>query len=413
MSIINIALVQMNIKKGDYEKNLETVHRLTSLIDKKVDIIALPEMWSVDFDFRKMNDHGKNCSLVSKDLSDIAKNTNSVVIGGSIPETIGDKVFNASFVYDKLGNLQEKYCKMHLVSRNNLEGEIFEPGGWIPLFHVNNIPFGIANCYDLRFPEIFRGIALQNAKVIFVIAQYANPLYNHWISLLKARAIENQVFVVAVNRVGKIYFGHSIVISPFGEVIYEADESEGLHIISIDTSEVDKVQGKRRDSEVMNLLAYNKFVYKNNFIGIGGVVEKDHRILMVKQNYGLQKNMWFLPGGYLDKGEMPERGIEREVFEETTIKAKAESILAIRALKDHEVIDCYIVFKMKYLEGTPQSDNFENTDARFFSYDEIKNSSDITLLAKEISLNYLSNKYSSLTSDGDFTSDQGLCKLYK
>lgn len=412
MSVINIALAQMNIIKGDYEKNLDTVNRLLDSINEKVDVIALPEMWSVDFDYRRMKEHGEKSSIVTKDLSAIAQKFQSVVIGGSIPETIGDKIFNASFVYDRQGKIQDKYFKMHLVSGTNLEGEVFEPGNWIPLFHVNNIPFGIANCYDIRFPELFRGIALRNAKVIFVIAQYSNPLYNIWITLLKARAIENQVYIVAVNRVGKIYFGHSIVISPTGEVIYEADDKEGLHLIKIDTSEVDTIQGRRRDSDMLNMFAYNRLVYRNNFIGVGGIVEKNNKILFVKQNYGKQKGMWFLPGGYLDRGEMLEHGIEREVLEETTIKAKCENILAIRALKNNDVIDCYIVFKMKYIEGTPQSDNFENTDVRFFSMEEISNSNEITMLAKEISLSYLCNKNNKLISDGNFLSDQGLCKLY-
>jgi len=412
MSEVNIALVQMNIAKSEYEKNQETVNRLLSEIDEKVDVIVLPEMWSVDFDFKQIKEHGEKHSAVTKDLSILAIENSAVVIGGSIPETIGNKVFNSTFIFDRQGKTQGKYWKMHLVSVNNLEGTIFEPGNCIPIFHIDNIPFGTATCYDIRFPELFRGIALNDAKIIFVTAQFANPLYNVWITLLKARAIENQVFIVAVNRVGKIYFGHSLVVSPTGDVIFEADDTEGIHVIKIDTTMVDKAQSKRRDSDIMNIDVYSKLVYKNNYIGVGAVVERDSKILMVKLNYGKQKGKWFLPGGYLDKGEMLEEGIEREVFEETTIKATCNNILAIRSIKNNDVIDCYIIFEMKYVEGTPQSDNFENTDVRFFSLEEIKNNDSITLLAKEISISYLLKKENKLVSDGEFISDQGNCKLY-
>ncbi|MDR5659601.1 nitrilase-related carbon-nitrogen hydrolase [Serpentinicella sp. ANB-PHB4] len=411
MSIIKIALVQMNICKGDYYKNKSTVSRLTKSLDDHVDVIVLPEMWSVDFDFRKMNIHSLDTAIVVQDLSELSQKYNAVVVGGSIPEKAGDRIFNTSFVFDKLGNIQDKYSKMHLVTANNLEAKIFEPGNWIPKFKVNNTTFGVANCYDIRFPELFRGLALQGSKIIFVTAQFADPLYNHWITLLKARAIENQVFIVGTNRVGKNYFGHSVVISPTGEVIYEADDTEGLHTVSIDVNEVDRVQNKRRDSDIMNTFAYNKFIYKSNCIGVGGIVDNKGKILLVKQSYGNFKNKWFLPSGYLDPGEMLHEGIEREVLEETSIKSKAKDVFAIRTLVDNEITDCFIAFTMDFVDGIPKSDCFENSDVAFFSYDQIIDNQEISPLAKDILETYFNKKLIALKENNKNTLNK-LEKIY-
>ncbi len=403
MNRIQLHLVQMDIAKGNFQKNKEKVRSLLQNVNS-TDFIILPEMWSVDFDFKNMKAHGEAYKKPLRFLQQLALKHKAVVIGGSVPQSTGDRLFNTTFVINRNGTVQGSYWKMHLVSQNNLEGQIFDRGDRIPRFFDQKLSFGVTNCYDLRFPEIFRGISLKGSEMIFLVAQFPIPLYEHWVTLLKARAIENQVYVIAVNRVGEGYFGHSLVIDPKGEILFEGGENEGLHSVSIDLDRVKREKEQRNDLSVVHEFAYNKWVYTNNFIGVGGLIEVEDKVLMVKQNYGRLKGMWLIPGGHLEKGEKLNHGVEREVFEETQIKAEATDIIAIRSNSTTEVVDCYIVFKMDYLGGSPKADGFENTDARFFTLDEITNRRDIAPLAAEIIQYYFQNKDRGFKERKDFAS---------
>lgn len=412
MSQLKIAMIQMDIATCDFEKNKYTVNKLLKNLKTEVDILIFPEMWSIGFDFKNMKQHGLKWYEPVDFLKEIATARKVTIIGGSIPEAIGNKLFNSTFVIDDNGIIKDRYWKMHLVSENNLEGTVFDKGDRVPRFQVKNIPFGIANCYDIRFPELFRGIAFNGSKIIFLVAQFPIPLYHHWITLLTARAIENQIYVVAVNRVGKNYFGHSVVISPKGEILYETDDSEGIHVIDIDIVEVDRIRNIRNDLLAINEFAYNKWVYPANFIGVGGLVERENKILLVKQNYGKLRDRWLLPGGHVDKGESLSAAVKREVLEETGVKANAREVLAVRSRLIESVTDCYIVFKMDYIEGEPQPDGFENTEAGFYSLNEIINKKDVTPLAVEIIKNYFDKKNNGLKEKTNFVHNRNDYELY-
>jgi omega-amidase len=103
-------------------------------------------------------------------------------------------------------------------------------------------------CYDIRFPELARTLALDGAKILFVPAEWPHPRLHHWRTLLMARAIENQMFVVSCNRVGTSgsthFFGHSLIIDPWGEIIAEGAEHEEIITAALDLTEVDKVRGR-------------------------------------------------------------------------------------------------------------------------------------------------------------------------
>ncbi len=411
MNKVHLTLVQMDIGKDQFQKNKEKIRTLLQKADP-TDFIVLPEMWSVDFDFKNMKNHGKHYDKPLQFLQQLARKYQATVVGGSVPQQTGDKLFNTTFVVNDTGTLQGSYWKMHLVSQNNLEGQIFDSGNRIPKFFSPKTPFGVTNCYDLRFPEIFRGIALNGSEIIFLVAQFPKPLYPHWITLLKARAIENQVYIAAVNRVGTGYFGHSAVVDPRGEILLEGDSSEELLQISIDLDRVKKEKENRNDLSVINEHAYNKWVYPHNFIGVGGLMEVEDKVLMVKQNYGRLKGMWLMPGGHLDKGEKLNDGVEREVFEETQIKGEATDIIAIRSNSSDAVVDCYIVFKMEYIEGNPKPDGFENTDARFFTKEEIMTRQDVAPLAAEIIQYYFENKERGFKERKDFASFNDDYTLY-
>jgi len=145
-----------------------------------------------------------------------------------------------------------RYDKAHLFSYVN-EDRYMEPGEMLvhheaPWGHV-----GCAICYDVRFPEVFRTYALQGVELVFCPAAFPHPRLEHWRTLLRARAIENQLFIVATNQVGHEsfgianrleYFGHSLVVDPWGEILVEGPEEETLLSTAIDLRKASEIRAK-------------------------------------------------------------------------------------------------------------------------------------------------------------------------
>ena len=145
-----------------------------------------------------------------------------------------DKLFNTSYIFDKNGKIIANYDKIHLFSTGNeKESEIFTPGEKIISFRLNEIPCGIMICYDLRFAEIAKILALRGISVLFVVAQWPLKRIKHFEILAKARAIENEFFVCALNG-----FGNSILINPNGDEILKFDLNEGLKTAEINLDEI-------------------------------------------------------------------------------------------------------------------------------------------------------------------------------
>src|SRR5699024_10562612 len=154
---------------------------------------------------------------------------------------------NTSYVFDRDGKLLHEYDKMHLVPMLN-EPEFLIGGKQKgKVFELDGIKMGIVICYDLRFPELLRSLALQGAEVIHVVAQWPTTRKKHWKYLLHARAIENQCFVIAVNSSGTCngtnFAGDTFVINPSGELIDAGPSEEEASIISsIELKEVEKMR---------------------------------------------------------------------------------------------------------------------------------------------------------------------------
>lgn len=124
---------------------------------------------------------------------------------------------------------------------------------------------------------------------------------------------------------------------------------------------------------------------KGNFIGVGGLIFHQEKYLLVKQAFGEYKGLWILPGGHVKDGEVLHRAVEREVWEEANITAEAEGIIAVRSrIRSLRSTDCYLVFTMNYLEGTPRPDGKEVAAAEFLRYDEIEKLGNVVNLTKII-----------------------------
>lgn len=225
---INAAAIQFNVKQGNVDANLAYVrHALPRVASQGANLAVLPEMWSSGFDYRNLNQLALRTEEIVGELLELSRSLKLVIVG-SMPEPNGDKVFNTVYVADN-GQLAGVYRKLHLFSLLG-EDKAFSGGDSWLLADTSIGKIGVIICYDLRFPELSRRLALEGAQVICVPAQWPKPRQEHWRALLRARAIENQLFVVSCNACGLIgkldFFGMSMVINPKGEVLAEAGEEQ-------------------------------------------------------------------------------------------------------------------------------------------------------------------------------------------
>lgn len=228
MSPIQAAAIQFNVTQGDVDANLEYVRAaLKRAADAGAQLAVLPEMWSSGFAYRTLNELAQRTPGIVDELLELSRKLKLVIVG-SLPEPHGAKVFNTVYVTDN-GRLAGVYRKLHLFSLLG-EDKAFDSGDSWLLADTSLGKVGVIICYDLRFPELCRRLALEGACVICVPAQWPKPRQEHWRTLLRARAIENQLFVVACNACGPIgkldFFGMSMIIDPKGEVLAEGGEAQ-------------------------------------------------------------------------------------------------------------------------------------------------------------------------------------------
>ncbi|MBU9723046.1 MULTISPECIES: carbon-nitrogen family hydrolase [Bacillaceae] len=244
-----VALVQMHIAFGDPDTNFRTVEeniRMICTSDKKVDVIVLPELWSTGYDLTRLNEIADNEGKTTVEfIGKLAKSFQVNIIAGSIPKATDSGVKNTMLVFNRNGELIKEYSKAHLFRLMNEEKYLIE-GNSDGLFQLDGELCAGVICYDIRFPEWVRTHMLDDTKVLFVVAEWPKPRIDHWRALLISRAIENQCYVVACNRIGSDpnneFGGHSIIVGPWGEIVAEADESETILYGDLDMSEVEKVR---------------------------------------------------------------------------------------------------------------------------------------------------------------------------
>ncbi len=225
---IQAAAIQFNVKQGDVDANLAYVREaLRRVAGEGANLAVLPEMWSSGFSYRNLNELAGRTAGIVEELKELSREL-KLVICGSMPEPHGEKVYNTIHLLDN-GTLAGVYRKLHLFSLLG-EDKAFDGGDSWLLADTSIGKVGVIICYDLRFPELSRRLAVEGAQIICVPAQWPKPRQEHWRTLLRARAIENQLFVVSCNACGPVgkldFFGMSMVIDPKGEVLAEAGEEE-------------------------------------------------------------------------------------------------------------------------------------------------------------------------------------------
>ena len=244
---MRIACVQLNIDYGNPKENFRKVEeKIRKAAMLNAEIVVLPEMWNTGYDLTHLENLADTNGEETKSLlTRLAKELHIHIIGGSVSTKRDNLFFNTMYVVNNTGDLIAEYDKAHLFKLMD-EHLYLEAGTDKNIFTLNNVEMGGVICYDLRFPEWFRVHSLAGAKVIFVPAQWPATRVDHWKILLQARAIENQCFIVAVNRVGEdlnnTFNGNSMVIAPWGEVLWVGADEETIGLVDINIQEVDEVR---------------------------------------------------------------------------------------------------------------------------------------------------------------------------
>ena len=243
--MIKSAIIQFDVRRGDVTWNVKTVkRRIGAVAEQGARLVVLPEMWSTGFANKRLQDLSETTPQILEDLSGMAKERRLTIVG-SMPEKVRGRVYNTAYVIDRDGSVAGTYRKVHLFSLTG-EHRHFKAGRKAVVATTSLGTIGLMICYDLRFPELCRSLALGGAQMVVVLAQWPTVRVAHWDILLRARAVENQLFVFGANRCGSdadiVYAGHSRIISPYGEILARAGKQSATLLATIDLRAVQQAR---------------------------------------------------------------------------------------------------------------------------------------------------------------------------
>lgn len=239
-----VGLLQGLITTNPHRTWLHFQREINRLAAQKPDLIVMPEMWLGAPSHRSEVPFWLDLySRRLQDLKKLARECRTAFYFSQL-EKAGTRFYNTAYWIDASGSVVGRYRKIHLFSYGG-ECAIYTAGKRASLFETPWGKIGGLICYDIRFPELARALAHHGAQVFVVCAQWPDSREHHWLTLLKARAIENQVYVIAVNRLGKKgklnFKGRSVVIDPWGQVV--ADLKNGpSRVVTMDLSRVDSIR---------------------------------------------------------------------------------------------------------------------------------------------------------------------------
>lgn len=232
----------MDIVKGDREANQASVRRLAVEAKKlcSPDVIVLPELWSTGYALEQASELADELGDAAF-LGGLACELGASFVGGSVLAADGGKFFNRAQVIDRAGHYAASYDKVHLFRLMD-EDRFLASGSRLSLFDAGGLRCASVICYDIRFCELLRRLAVEGAECLFVSAEWPSPRIGHWSTLLRARAIENQMFLAACNRCGITegteFAGHSALFAPDGRILAEAGTSEEIIWADFDPEQV-------------------------------------------------------------------------------------------------------------------------------------------------------------------------------
>lgn len=251
-----LAICQMRVdsdKKTNIDQAEEMIKRAAG---SGAEVIVLPEVFNAPYQTDLFPQYSECYPGPSTDfLARQASNNNVCIVGGSIIEKDATgNIYNTSFVFDNSGNLIGRHRKIHLFDVNLpgrmtfKESDTLTAGSSLTLFGYKSISFGLMICYDIRFPELSRATVLEGAQVLVIPAAFnltSGPA--HWELLMRSRAVDNQVFVVAASPARNTdasyqAWGHSMIVDPWGNILAKADEREEIIMAKLDFASLKKVR---------------------------------------------------------------------------------------------------------------------------------------------------------------------------
>lgn len=254
---MKVALIQMQVEQGN-DRNIEKAcEHVREAGRQGADLVMLPEMFccpylSENFAVYAQREGGYNCRA----LSEAARQAGVYLVAGSMPEEAEGKIYNTAYVFGREGEKLAKHRKVHLFDIDVEGGQSFKEsatlsaGNDVVLFDTEYGRMGLMICFDFRFPEMSRLMALAGAKAIFVPAAFnmtTGPA--HWELLFRSRALDNQLYTIGTAPARDLEsnyhsYGHSIIASPWGDVLAQLDEKEAVLYRELDLTRVEKVRGE-------------------------------------------------------------------------------------------------------------------------------------------------------------------------
>ena len=228
---MRVSCIQMDMLLGCPEENFRRADQLIrQAAQEQPDVIVLPETWNTGFfpeNVMELADQdGQQTKAV---IGKLAKEFSVNIVAGSVANIREGRVYNTAFVFDREGRCIASYDKTHLFSPMG-EDTYFTPGDHLCRFTLDGLRCAVVICYDIRFPELTRSLAVEGLDMLFVVSQWPDVRIAHLETLTQARAIENQIFVVCCNSCGQAgqtkYGGHSAVIDPWGQILAKAKKEE-------------------------------------------------------------------------------------------------------------------------------------------------------------------------------------------
>lgn len=245
---MKITNIQMDMKFSSPDENFVKAKKLIEqAMQENPDVIVLPETWNTGF-FPRENLAffcDENGCRVKAEIGALAKQYAVNIVAGSVANIKNSKVYNSAYVFDRAGQCVAEYDKTHLFTPMYEDG-YFEKGEKTASFELDGVKCAVIICYDIRFPELTRTLALKGLDLLFVVSQWPSVRIPHLLALTKARAIENQMFLACCNSCGTagetVYGGNSVIYDPWGETLAKAEEKECMISAECDMSVVDGIR---------------------------------------------------------------------------------------------------------------------------------------------------------------------------
>jgi predicted amidohydrolase len=252
---MRVALCQANCGADVAANERQVFGLLDEAAEARPDLIALPEVWPCQGSAPQMRAAAEPLDgpRVSR-LAEEARRRSVWVQGGSVLELDGERVFNTSVLFDRQGELVATYRKIHLFDADppggvpSRESFLFSAGDQVVTAETEFGRVGLTICYDLRFPELYRQLVVQGATILFAPAAFRHETgRDHWDVLVRARAIEDQAFVIGANQVGEApphyrSYGRSAIVDPWGVVLAQAPDEECFVAADLDLDLQDRVR---------------------------------------------------------------------------------------------------------------------------------------------------------------------------